>query len=90
MHDNAPPHVVRCVQEYFQGVSIHKMEWPAHSPDLKPVEHTWDMLKRMIKSGSNPPQTLNELRNVAYIFSRNPKAIVLIFLCIFIKNEISC
>lgn len=65
MHDNARPHVARCVEEYLQEVGIQKLEWPARSPDLNPIEHIWDMLKRKIKAGSHPPQTLNELRNAA-------------------------
>lgn len=65
MHDNARPHVARCVQDYLQEVGIHKLEWPARSPDLNPIEHIWDMLKRKIKSVSNPPETLSEIRSAA-------------------------
>lgn len=65
MHDNARPHVAHCVNEYLQNVGIHKLQWPARSPDLNPIEHIWDMLKRSIKSPPNPPQTINELRNAA-------------------------
>ena len=54
MHDN---------EEYLEEVGIQKLQWPARNPDLNPIEHIWDMLKRKIKSTSNPPQTLNELRS---------------------------
>lgn len=65
MHDNARPHVANCVEEYLEEVGIQKLQWPARSPDLNPIEHIWDMLKRKIKSASNAPQTLNELRSAA-------------------------
>ncbi|GFW44772.1 transposable element Tcb2 transposase [Trichonephila clavipes] len=28
----------------------HTLPWPAHSPDLSPVEHVWDQLKRQMPS----------------------------------------
>ncbi|GFX71050.1 transposable element Tcb2 transposase [Trichonephila clavipes] len=28
----------------------HTLPWPARSPDLSPVEHMWDQLKRQISS----------------------------------------
>ena len=62
-HDNARPPVANCVEEYLEEVGIQKLQWPAQNPDLNPIEHIWDMLKRKIKSASNPPQTLNELRS---------------------------
>ncbi|XP_038209023.1 uncharacterized protein LOC119830186 [Zerene cesonia] len=65
MHDNTRPHVAHCVEEYLHEVGIRKLQWPARSPDLNPIEHIWNMLKRKIKSNSNPPETLDQLRSAA-------------------------
>lgn len=65
MHDNARPHVAHIVNEYLQEVGIQKLQWPARSPDLNPIEHIWDKLKTSIKTASNPPQTLSQLRDAA-------------------------
>lgn len=67
MHDNARPHVAHCVEEYLEEVGIRKLQWPARSPDLNPIEHIWDMLKRKIKTNSNRPDTLNQLRSAALV-----------------------
>ncbi|GFY00168.1 DDE_3 domain-containing protein [Trichonephila clavipes] len=46
--DNARPHtagVAKDVLRHFQT-----LPWPARSPDLSPVEHVWDQLKRQMSS----------------------------------------
>ena len=40
------------------------MEQPPRSPDCNPIEHLWDELGRAISSMDNPPQNLDELRQV--------------------------
>lgn len=62
MHDNARSHVAYIVDEYLTEVGIRRLQWPARSPDLNPIEHVWDMLKRRVRARPNPPQNLNELR----------------------------
>lgn len=46
MHDNARCHTARSVTQYLNEVGIQVLPWPARSPDLKPIEHIWDNLKR--------------------------------------------
>ncbi|GFX75770.1 transposable element Tcb2 transposase [Trichonephila clavipes] len=44
--DNARPHRARLVENMLEAEAIQRMEWPACSPDLNPIEHVWDMFGR--------------------------------------------
>ncbi|GBM16515.1 hypothetical protein AVEN_148898-1 [Araneus ventricosus] len=62
MDDNARPHRANIVDECLQSEDITRMDWPAYSPDLNPIEHVWDMLGRRIAARQAPPTCLPELR----------------------------
>ncbi|GFY01115.1 transposon Ty3-I Gag-Pol polyprotein [Trichonephila clavipes] len=45
MDDNARPHRANIVDECLQSEDITRIDWPAYSPDLNPIEHKdkqWD------------------------------------------------
>ncbi|GFU56032.1 transposable element Tcb1 transposase [Trichonephila clavipes] len=44
MDDNARPQRANIVDERFQSEDITRMDCPAYSPDLNPIQHVWDML----------------------------------------------
>ncbi|GFV47316.1 DDE_3 domain-containing protein [Trichonephila clavipes] len=48
LQDNARPHTARVTQDFQRHVQT--LPWSARSPDLSPVEHVWDQLKRQISS----------------------------------------
>ncbi|GFY22263.1 transposable element Tcb2 transposase [Trichonephila clavipes] len=46
--DNARPHTARVVKDFLRH--FQTFPWPARSPDLSPVKHMWDQLKRQMPS----------------------------------------
>ena len=61
MDDNARPHRADIVDDYLESEGIARMEWPAYSPNLNPIENLWDALALAVSSRFIPPATLIEL-----------------------------
>ena len=75
-HDNARPHTARHTQNFLAASNINVLDWPAMSPDMAPIEHLWDELKR-IYARVPAPQTVAELRREAiYEWQNIPQAVI--------------
>ena len=57
--DNTCPHTAAATQCALHGVQL---TWSARSPDLSPIEHIWDMMKREHTLSPEPATTIAELR----------------------------
>ncbi|GFU80137.1 transposable element Tcb2 transposase [Trichonephila clavipes] len=62
MDDNAPCHRTVAAEHFLESEDIERMDWPARSPDLNPIEHVWDFLGRRLAARTLPPVTIRELR----------------------------
>ncbi|GFT16732.1 transposable element Tcb2 transposase [Trichonephila clavipes] len=56
MDDNCRPHRANLVEDFLFEKGIVRMEWPACSPDMNPIEHVWDALGRRV-AGRHPPNS---------------------------------
>ncbi|GFV44882.1 transposable element Tcb1 transposase [Trichonephila clavipes] len=73
MDDNSRPHRANPVDDSLFEEGIVRMEWPACSPDMNPIEHVWDALGRR----EPPPQTLQELeRALLEEWGRIPQLVI--------------
>lgn len=70
--DNDPKHKSKYVTEYFENNDIKVMSWPSQSPDMNPIEHLWDYIKREVRK--RQPSNIRALtENVIEIWNAVPK-----------------
>ncbi|GFW27330.1 transposable element Tcb2 transposase [Trichonephila clavipes] len=62
MDDNAPCHRTVAAEQLLESKGIERMDWPARSPDLNPIEHVWEFLNRRLADRTLPQVTIRELR----------------------------
>ncbi|GFW67218.1 transposable element Tcb2 transposase [Trichonephila clavipes] len=62
MDDNAPCHRTLAAEQLLESEDIERMDWPARSRDLNPIEHVWDFLGRRLAARTLPPVTIREIR----------------------------
>ena len=61
MDDHAIAHCAHVTNAYLEHETIVRMDWPARSRDLNPIEQAWDILQHAISAIPVQPRTLQEL-----------------------------
>ena len=62
LQDNDPKHKSVLVQTWLHNNGISLLDFPAHSPDLNPIENLWNDLARRVEA--RPASTMEELQDV--------------------------
>jgi transposase len=58
--DNDPKHTSFVAKQFLQANMPIVIDWPSNSPDLKPIENLWSIVKTNVER--RRPKNLDELR----------------------------
>ncbi|GFW27610.1 transposable element Tcb2 transposase [Trichonephila clavipes] len=64
MDDSARPHRTLAVEKLLESEDITRMDWLAYFPDLNPIEHVWDALRRRIAARLHLPENTQQLKQM--------------------------
>ncbi|KAJ8877309.1 hypothetical protein PR048_021763 [Dryococelus australis] len=59
--DNTRCHVSRATIQWYADNNVRRLDWPALSPNLNPIEHPWDELDRRVRTRQARSKSITQL-----------------------------
>jgi len=60
--DGARPHTAIVTPQFIADNNISLLNWASMSPDMSPIEHVWDELKRRVYDRPHHPVNVQQLK----------------------------
>ena len=71
--DNDPKHTSKKATKWFEDNNINVLDWAPQSPDINPIEHLWQHIKRQLREYSTMPKGVWEIwERVAEVWNEIP------------------
>jgi transposase len=71
--DNDPKHTSKKATKWFEDNDINVLDWAPQSPDINPIEHLWQHIKRRLGEYSTMPKGVWEIwERVAEVWNEIP------------------
>jgi len=87
VQDGAPAHRAKHTREVEDNFAITRLEWPASSPDLNPIETLWRTMKHRLDNLPHRPTTVSQmveaLRAMWAELQASTDTLPILFLCLF-------
>ena len=64
MLDGAAAHISHNCSPFYEGWDVNRLDWPGNSPDLNPIEHIWELMKKRIKQKHRLIRSLERLKAI--------------------------
>ena len=80
--DNYPKHKSKLAMTWLEDHGFKVLLWPAQSPDLNPIEHLWEHLKRRLGEYDRAPSGILELWERVQVEWDNIQCITKPFQCL--------
>ena len=71
MQDGVPAHRAKSTREFEEKNRVVRLEWPASSPDLNPIETVWRNMKARLDRLPVRPTTVTEMTQEIQAMWRN-------------------